>query len=568
MIPKIIHFIWLGSPLPAWAERNIAEFRRLNPEHEIRIHGADAIVDEYRPHCTPDEHASARSDLIRYGILERDGGWYFDVDYWPLRPVEDAERAYALDGSQLFASWMNNPRINNGVLACGPGLPLWRKMAEWIHDGGVKGRYGGRTKYGPRLITRLFEQTPEQVCIASWPWFHGVPDVMAGKMYRRLQRAADPEFARMLVPATNGQLPFAFHLWAHTHTEQIDGHPAGVIAGVGTGDRLIAICGQPERKDDGSRPWHNIAAAAAKLGFRAEIVDYQKPDALEKVSDIPDAVVCWNALKGVHAKHAELARRYRAKTLILEHGFFGRNEHFQADHEGILHRASWLARINEPAPPDGAERLRVFYPDGITPMQRRHGYVLVLGQVAGDSQLIDSEVAAPRPLQRLVLGSLPPDVAGYFRPHPATMRERRLRTRQILPILGGGPDPTESDNYKQHKTGCGLAEALEGAVFVIAINSNALNEALAAGVPCLAFGPFLGIAAGVVHPATIKTLRNDIAEMVEGWCPQREDVENYLQWLAARQWSVAEFESPELLGRLLSDAGLELPRQSHAEAAG
>jgi hypothetical protein len=31
MIPKRIHFIWFGPPMPAWAERNIEEFRRLNP---------------------------------------------------------------------------------------------------------------------------------------------------------------------------------------------------------------------------------------------------------------------------------------------------------------------------------------------------------------------------------------------------------------------------------------------------------------------------------------------------------------------------------------------------------
>jgi len=569
MIPKVIHFIWLDSPLPAWAKRNIDEFRRLNPGHEIRLHGADAICDEFRRHCTPNEHPSTRSDLIRYGILERDGGWYFDVDYWPLRPIEDIERAYALDGSQLFASWMNNPRINNGVLGCGPGLPLWRIMAKWIHAGGVKGRYGGRTKYGPRLLTRLYEQHPDAVCIASWPWFHGVPDAMAGKVYRRALRGGAVELLRRTVPETGGQLPFAFHLWAHTHGDRIEGRAVGDVQTFGDGDRLVAVCGQTRINDDGSRPWRRIAEAAARLGFRAEVLDYQKKDALDRCSDIPDVAVFWNGLKNVHKRHADRAKLYGATPLILEHGFFDRNHHFQCDHEGILHHSSWRARLADPAPFEGEQRLRTFYPDGIQPMKRRHGYVLVLGQVNGDSQLFDSEITAPLPLQRAVKAAAPDGVTVYFRPHPATMHERRIRRHRILPMFGGEPNRKEQEEYKRTKTGSGLAEALKGAAFVIAINSNALNEALAAGIPCLALGPFLGIDAGVVHSAKVKTLRSDIREMLDGWCPPTERVENYLRWLAARQWSVDEFGEPAVLARLLTDAGVELPdRAAESEAAG
>jgi len=45
-IPKIIHFFWTGPAMPEWAERNIQEFRRLNPDHEIRIHGEEVILPE------------------------------------------------------------------------------------------------------------------------------------------------------------------------------------------------------------------------------------------------------------------------------------------------------------------------------------------------------------------------------------------------------------------------------------------------------------------------------------------------------------------------------------------
>lgn len=558
MIPKLIHFVWLDSPLPEWAERNIAEFRRLNPEHEIRVHGADAICDEFRRHATPGEHPSTRSDLIRYGILERDGGWYFDVDYWPVRPVADIERAYGLDGSQLFAAWMNNPRINNGVLGCGPGLPLWRTMAKWIHDGGETGTYGGRTKYGPRLVTRLFERHPETVRIASFPWFHGVPPELAPKAYRHVVRTGSNAILARLISKTDGQLPFAVHLWAHTDGQRFAGEAGRVIGSCGSGDRLVAVCGRRAKHEDGSRPWLNIAEACAELGFRVEIVDYLKSHALDRTSDFPEIAVFWNGLKGVHARHADRARAMGCKRLVLEHGFFDRSHYFQADHAGILHRASWRTRLADPAPPEGRTRLARFYPDGLRPIGRRRGYVLVLGQVNGDSQMLDSEITGSLPLQRLVKGSLPPGVQAYYRPHPQVCAKRWERRDHVLPVFGGEPDPEEMEIYKRTRTGRDLAEALGGAAFAVAINSNALNEALALGIPAMAMGPFLGIDAGVVHPTSQATFRNDLGEMLDGWRPDQAAVENYLAWLAARQWNVEEFRSPKLLAGLLRDAGVDL----------
>ena len=62
------------------------------------------------------------------------------------------------------------------------------------------------------------------------------------------------------------------------------------------------------------------------------------------------------------------ARRAGVPVVFLEHGFFDRWTYSQADHEGILHWASWRRRLREPAPPEGAERLARFYPDGLVPV--------------------------------------------------------------------------------------------------------------------------------------------------------------------------------------------------------
>jgi hypothetical protein len=549
MIPKLIHFVWIGSPLPDWAARNIEEFRRLNPDHQVRLHGEEAAPKRFAAQYAAAEHPSTRSDLIRYELLAAQGGWYFDVDYWPVRPVADIERAYLLDGGRLFAAWMNNPRINNSVLACAPGCKALNELAAMIDAGGQKGRYGGRTAYGPPLITRLAAQRGDLVRTAAWPWFHGVRDVQAASIWRACLRGRTDCLLDLLGEHTGGQLPFAFHLWAHTHGEAIQ-MPS-------VADRpLLLVFGRSPKDEGPDRPYQALAAAGEKLGYRSQIVCWSDPPdkTMARLTDPPAVAVCWNGLKGKHADNATSAASMGATVIRLEHGFYDRNSHFQADHAGFLHRASWRTRLREPAPPGSAERLARFVPQGIRPQRlSRQGVVLVVGQVPGDSQMIDSEIAGPLPLQRAVKGSLPAGVKAVFRPHPQC--GNRPFEKPILP-LADDDKAGESAAYKRHKHGAGLAAALEQARFVVTINSNAIVEALIAGVPVLALGPSLAIDAGAALGTSLAGLPEAMRKMADGWRAPDAAVANYLRWLAARQWSVGEFADPAVLAMLLADAGV------------
>jgi hypothetical protein len=546
MIPKLIHFIWLGSPLPKWAERNIEEFRKLNPEHEIRLHTEDSAPARYASVWRDDLHPSTKSDLIRYDLLREYGGWYFDVDYWPARPLADAERAYGLDGSKLFCCWMNNPRINNGVLACAPGCKALDVLDSLILAGGILHGKSGRTMFGPPVITKINAEHPDLICAAPYPWFHGIRDVHAAKVWRRCV-LTDNSGLHEMIPQTGGQLPFAFHMWAHTHGDRIDSamDPRP----------LIAICGVAPERDDGNRPYPHIAQACEKLGYRAEIVPWTAPNIIDQCTDIPKAVFVWNGLKGHHLENANEARKVGAKTIFMEYGFFDRDNHFQADAKGLLHNSSWASDVSRPAPYESEERLAQFV-TSIKPTRRdRPGYILVLGQIPNDSQLFDSELKGPIPLQKAVARSLPSGVTAYFRPHPSCSHVDEPVRRRPLPLI---PVQTnEANYYRTHKSGNGLMEALKNAKFVITINSNAIIDCLIEGVPVLAFGPSLAINAGAVHATSVATLPGDIQTMMRGWCPVDGVVENYLRWLAAKQYRYDEFADAELIAELLESAGIE-----------
>jgi hypothetical protein len=512
------------------------EFRRLNPHYEIRLHtDAERPQDERLAELfdQTDLHLSTRSDLLRYDILYREGGWYFDVDYWPLRPLDDAERAFCLDGRRVFASRMNNPRINNGMLACGPGAPGLGRVIDLCLVGGVRHGASMRTLYGPPVWTEAAKAHPNEYTIAAWPWFHGVPDSVAAAVRGRCIRLG-PGCVRNMLPETAGQIPFAFHLWAHTH--------AASLERVSNEKPLVVICGKSNPREDASdRPYASTATAFGELGYRTAIVPWQD-DAIDAVGDIPDVLVCWNGIRAHHARNPNKALLHGAKVFYLEHGFYDRNRHFQCDHKGILHRASWAGKVSEPAPPEAHKRLALWAPRIEPQRLNRGGYILVLGQVAGDSQLEDSELPGPTPLTKAVaraMAGLPVACVkpkAYFRPHP---QAQAAAARSVLPILPSAGDETEG--YRSTKHGNGLAEALAGARFIVTINSNAIVEALIAGVPVLAFGPSIAITAGAVKQTTLATLSADLLSMIDGWRAPDEAVSNYLAHLAAHQWSVEEF---------------------------
>ena len=571
MIPKIIHFVWIGPPMPAWAERNVEEFRRLNPGYEVRLHGEEALLPDYRTAYAARNIPANKSDLLRYSALERWGGWYFDCDMFPLRPLDEAVQAWRLDGRKLYLARMDRTRpINGAVLAAAADSPAWPEIRARIP---LAAKDKDFKAVGPSLLSSLAAERPDLVEVAGKAWWYGADERWAAKLRRRVL-AGDLDIVRRFDPETGGQLPFALHLWAYQHADK-------VAAGEGDG-RPLAVLADPRRvwpTTGAANPFAGLAKGFERLGFRVETHDVsggKGRSAVEEASDVPAVAAVWNGMKTALARDIGPAQRLGIPVLRLELGFFDRNHHYQVDHAGILHRASWRRAVlaGAPSPPAGvpsggegaAKRLAAFLPRGVSPQKHRKGYVLVLGQTTGDSQLADSEIQGPLQIQKAVMRGLPAGVKAYFRPHPQTSHMRINSRHTRLPQL---PDQqNERGAYAATKQGAGLAAALAGAAFVVTINSNAMTEALAAGVPCLAFGPSLGIDAGAVHPTSLATLRKDLAEMLGGWRAPDAAVRRYLEWLAARQWSAEELADPAVLGPLLRAAGVDIPAlMVRAEAA-
>ena len=164
MIPRKIHFIWLGSPLPRWVEGLIIKrWRELNPNFQVLIHREEVLEfcsQKYRDMYNRLEDVCSKSDILRLAVLRKEGGWYFDCDFVPLRPIEELYRAYDMSkGCFLTKQWeVGAKRIANGIIGISKDAEVWKEIDlafEEISRGDLE-----RTSFGPLLTTRVVTRSP------------------------------------------------------------------------------------------------------------------------------------------------------------------------------------------------------------------------------------------------------------------------------------------------------------------------------------------------------------------------------------------------------------------------
>lgn len=186
-IPRTLHQVYLGGPLPAELSTVVARVREVNPGWEHRLHDDASMAEYVSTHFGPavaryvtriDEHyLAARADLFRYLVLYREGGVYLDVKSVTERPLDDVLRP---DDVFLVAQWNNSSGSFSGFgvhaevadvpggeyqqwwLASAPGHPFLRAAilrvmrnldGYRVRGGAGVGRHGVLRTTGPLAYT-------------------------------------------------------------------------------------------------------------------------------------------------------------------------------------------------------------------------------------------------------------------------------------------------------------------------------------------------------------------------------------------------------------------------------
>lgn len=216
MIPKIAHFIWLGSDLPYWAEQNIEQFEIYHPDWDIRVWQSlpDGFPLDLRYIIEHTPWYSSQSDIFSYWLLYEYGGVYMDTDIITLRNFDHLlKRRFFLAPCQPEGH--TESHLNCALMGSVPeSNAAERIITECL---GLSQDNLMRTSYGPVLLTCLFvDIISVDVSVLPSYYFYAIPD---RKTAYKFWRATSPERKRILSQFTDEE-PYAIHLWGVNGSSQ------------------------------------------------------------------------------------------------------------------------------------------------------------------------------------------------------------------------------------------------------------------------------------------------------------------------------------------------------------
>lgn len=215
-LPKIIHFIWIGSSIPDWARDNIAQFKLLNPDYRIMIHGEEIMLPFFQDayNGITNEHIySRRSDILRICALLRHGGWYFDCDFLPFRPINDIYREYP-QTNDCFITHCDylhgKPWMANGIIGSTKDSAFLAQIVRSILMKNFNREPLCWGSYGTEIVTNLQKQFPHLVTIGPKIDFyqHAPPETF--ELYKQIRESGfNRKFIKQLV---NNPMLFTLHI--------------------------------------------------------------------------------------------------------------------------------------------------------------------------------------------------------------------------------------------------------------------------------------------------------------------------------------------------------------------
>ncbi len=160
-IPKIIHQIWLGSPLPDSLRRFTQTWQQHHPDWEYHlwtdetVKGLELVNREKYEQAT---NWAVKSDIVRYELLYQFGGLYVDTDFECFKPFDSFHHRYS-----LYTGISNEPCfvLCNALIAAAPGHAVIRQCVENVQVPQSNYWLEVSKNSGPMFFTKLFMNTIE-----------------------------------------------------------------------------------------------------------------------------------------------------------------------------------------------------------------------------------------------------------------------------------------------------------------------------------------------------------------------------------------------------------------------
>lgn len=135
-IPKKLHFIWLGRPLPEEYKKYIYSWQEFHPDWEFKLWTeADLPTFNFINRDIFDEanNYSRKADIWCLEILEQFGGLYLNIDFQCLKRMDTLHYTYDFYIAMQPLD-TNIVQIGTGLIAAIPNHPIIRFMREQIRE--------------------------------------------------------------------------------------------------------------------------------------------------------------------------------------------------------------------------------------------------------------------------------------------------------------------------------------------------------------------------------------------------------------------------------------------------
>ena len=205
MIPRILHRVWRGGPMPDEFAAYGEAWRKLHPSWQCIDWDDDAELPEMprvfarSRELAPRDHLRFEADVLRLQLLMTFGGVYVDCDVEPLKPLGGLLR-----GVDCFASWSphrgagDRRLLTNAILGAVPSHPFIAACIDGLDD--AVRRFRDRPlaqMIGPWHLSRTYERHPDGVKVFD-------EQVFSPQSNRDRDRGLEPDLSGS----------YAWHKWA------------------------------------------------------------------------------------------------------------------------------------------------------------------------------------------------------------------------------------------------------------------------------------------------------------------------------------------------------------------
>lgn len=160
-IPKIIHYIWVGSKVPENILHQIEKNNQFFSEYTIKLWTEENMpkLNAFAQQAYADKKWAFVSDYLRFVILYEEGGIYLDTDMDVLRSLDD------LCDHTFFAGWNRTGReVYAGIIGTHAKHPYLKNILE-AYENIPKGEY----PTSPEIMTQCYHVYPQEDTLTIMP---------------------------------------------------------------------------------------------------------------------------------------------------------------------------------------------------------------------------------------------------------------------------------------------------------------------------------------------------------------------------------------------------------------